>query len=280
MAEAIAERERDRLNFVATVAHDLRNPLSGISLRAALAEQKARALPEGPEIRAIATAIGDIARSMSGLVDDLLAISTARSGRSMLECLPIAPGRLLARSADAAQPQFAEAGLQLVVEAAPDLPPVHVDMNRILRVFGNLLDNALKFTARGGCVELRAAPASGAVLFTVANSGPALGPEQMERLFLPFWQAGREDRRGAGLGLSICRSIIESHGGSVWGEAADDMRVRICFLLPCTKPVAAGGALAAAPLGIGGLGQRNGSPGPRAGVIERSSRRPPVSPCP
>jgi signal transduction histidine kinase len=74
------------------------------------------------------------------------------------------------------------------------------------------------------------------VVFSVANSGPPLRTEEMERLFQPFWQAGHEDRRGAGLGLSICRTIIESHGGSVWTEGAPGMRVKVLFLLPCAIP--------------------------------------------
>jgi signal transduction histidine kinase len=109
-------------------------------------------------------------------------------------------------------------------------------MNRMMRVFGNLLDNALKFTEPGGRVVLRAEPAPGAVLFSVANSGPAVPAEDLERLFQPFWQAGREDRRGAGLGLSICRSIIEAHGGTVWTESAPGMRLKILFLLPRGRP--------------------------------------------
>lgn len=229
---AVADRE----HILAMVSHDLRSPLGAIRLRAALAEQKAAGLPGGDELRTIAVAIREITRDMSGLVDDLLAISAARPGRSMLACQPVEPDRILAKAAEVAGPLLAKAGLQLAVEAPGDLPPVHVDLKRMLRVFANLLDNALKFTERGGRVEMRAAAATGAVLFSVANSGPALRKEQMDQLFQPFWQAARDDSRGAGLGLSICRAILESHGGSVWAEAAEGMRVKICLLLPCVKP--------------------------------------------
>jgi signal transduction histidine kinase len=96
----------------------------------------------------------------------------------------------------------------------------------------NLLDNALKFTDAPGQVVLRAGAEPAVVRFSIANSGPALAAEEREAMFRPFWQAGPEDRRGAGLGLSICRSIIETHGGRIWAEPEPGKRVRICFELP------------------------------------------------
>jgi signal transduction histidine kinase len=65
----------------------------------------------------------------------------------------------------------------------------------------------------------------------VANSGPALPASVLQSMFRPFWQAGR-DRRGAGLGLAICRSIVEAHGGTIWAEPAAGQRVRVCFVIP------------------------------------------------
>jgi signal transduction histidine kinase len=124
------------------------------------------------------------------------------------------------------------------VQVVGELPVVQVDLDRILRVFANLLDNALKFTAPGGDAVLRAEAQSANVRFCVANSGPALSSKEIENMFQPFWQAGHADVRGAGLGLAICRSIVEAHGGSIWAEPAAGKRVRICFMLPCAKPTA------------------------------------------
>ena len=154
----------------------------------------------------------------------------------MLNFMPVAPAEVVAKAAEAAQLLLARARLELVVEPVGELPLVHIDLNRVLRVFANLLDNALKFTERAGRIVVRAEAAQGAVKFSVANSGPALGADEMQQLFQPFWQAGREDRRGAGLGLSICRSIIEAHGVSIWAESAPGMRMNVCFLLPTVRP--------------------------------------------
>jgi PAS domain S-box-containing protein len=235
---------RDREEILAVVTHDLRNPLSALRLVAATAERKARGLAGGEPIRSLAASITDIARSMSNLVDDLLAVAVSGPDRSMLKIAPIEAGALLAKAAEAARPLFVRQGIELEVQAAGDLPVIQADAHRVLRVFANLLDNAIKFTETPGKALLRAEALSGGVRFCVSNTGPALSAQEMTSMFQPFWQSGREDRRGAGLGLAICRSMVEAHGGSIWAEAATGQRVRICFLLPCaheTQPISPAG---------------------------------------
>jgi len=223
---------RDREEILATVAHDLRNPLSGFMMGAAAAERSARALPGGEPVRALAASLVDMSRRMSGMVDDLLAVAVASvGGASMLKLEQVSASGLLARAAEAARPLLAREGLELEVDVTGELPQVSADADRILRVFANLLDNALKFTSPPGRIKLSAEAAAGGVRFTAANSGEALSHEELGAMFKPFWQAGR-DRRGAGLGLSICRSIVEAHGGSIWAEPAAGQRVRVCFVLP------------------------------------------------
>jgi PAS domain S-box-containing protein len=234
--EQLRATVREREEILAVVTHDLRNPLSGLILAAMTAERKASRLSGGEELRAAAATIVDNARSMSALVDDLLAVATAPSGRSMLQIAPVRATELAARAARAIEPLFARADIKLEVHAPDDLPAVQVDANRILRVLANLLDNAMKFTERGGTTFLEAHAVSADVRFSVANTGPALSDEELADMFQPFWQATRKDRRGAGLGLAISRSIIEAHGGSVWAEPADGMRVRVCFVLPRMQP--------------------------------------------
>ncbi|GAB2574216.1 hypothetical protein GCM10027034_00450 [Ramlibacter solisilvae] len=234
--EQLRAAVREREEILAVVTHDLRNPLSGLMLAAMTLERKAGRLPGGQDLGSAAGMIVENARSMSALVDDLLAVATAPSGRSMLQVAPVRAADLVARAARAAQPLFARADVGLEVRAPDELPTVQVDANRILRVLANLLDNAMKFTERGGATLLEAQPVSAGVRFSVANSGAALSEEELADMFQPFWQAARRDRRGAGLGLAICRSIIEAHGGSIWAEPADGMRVRVFFVLPRMQP--------------------------------------------
>jgi PAS domain S-box-containing protein len=230
--EQLRAAVRDREEILATVTHDLRSPLSGIIMAAAAAERQARALADGEPVRALAASLHDTARQMSGLVEDLLAVAVAQGGGSMLKLATVAAGALLASAADAARLLVAKEGLRIEVKTAGELPRIRVDAIRILRVFSNLLDNALKFTSAPGRITLAAEAVAGGVKFSVANSGRALARKDLDAMFQPFWQAGRNDRRGAGLGLAICRSMVEAHGGSIWVEPARGERVRVCFVLP------------------------------------------------
>ncbi len=232
-----SERLREREKTLALVSHDLRSPLNVFMVGAATVDRLARRLPGGEPIREVAASLTDLTRRMAGMVDDLLSIAVSTSGgRSLLKIAPLSATSLLKRAADAARPLYEGTGVTLAVDARGALPELRVDSDRVLRVFANLLDNALKFTERSGCLVLRAEAQSGAMLLSVSNSGPALSPAEIESMFKPFWQAGQGDRRGAGLGLSICRSIVEAHGGTIWPEPQPGMRVRITFTLPLVGP--------------------------------------------
>ncbi|NKE67350.1 PAS domain S-box protein [Ramlibacter sp. RBP-2] len=231
--EQLRAAVRDREEILALVTHDLRSPLSAITTLAATVALKAHKLPGGEPVRAMADNMMEIARQMSALVSDLLSVAVVRSGGATLKLVPARATALLEKAARAARPLLAREGIDFEIHAHGELPAVHVDSDRILRVFANLLDNACKFTRRGGKVILGAEALSAGVRYCIANSGPELPARELEAMFQPFWQAGRGDLRGAGLGLAICRAIVEAHGGSIWAEPSAGQRVRICFLLPC-----------------------------------------------
>jgi signal transduction histidine kinase len=228
---------RDRERVLAHVSHDLRNPLNGLVLNAASAARLAAQLRGGDALQARIAVLADIARRMSGMVDDLLAIAASTGGgRSMLKIAPTSAASLLSKAVEFARPLFEQKGIALEIEATEPLPHVRVDADRILRVFTNLLDNALKFTQPQGRVVLRAEAQPQGVRFCVANSGDALSATERDRMFEPFWQAAQADPRGAGLGMSICRSIIEAHGGTIKALSEPGIRVSICFWLPIVNP--------------------------------------------
>jgi signal transduction histidine kinase len=230
--EQLRAAVRAREEILATVTHDLRNPLGGLMMGATAVERKAGELPGGEPVRALAASLKDITRRMSGMVEDLLAVAVAEAGgASMIRLAPVPGSVLIARAMEAARPLVARESQRLEIKVAGELPVVHVDADRLLRVFANLLDNALKFTEPGGVITLGAEQSLGGVRYYLANTGPALPAKQLDAMFQPFWQAGR-DRRGAGLGLAICRSIVEAHGGTIWAEPAEGQRVRVCFVIP------------------------------------------------
>ena len=101
---------------------------------------------------------------------------------------------------------------------ARDVPEVWADLDRLLQVFENLIGNAVKFT-QAEAESVGAAPRKGEILFWVADTGPGIAAENLPHLFDRFWQAQKDRRRGAGLGLPIAKGIVEAHGGRIWVES-------------------------------------------------------------
>jgi signal transduction histidine kinase len=128
----------------------------------------------------------------------------------------------------------------LRVDAAPDIPPILGDRDRLLQVFENLIGNALKFTDAGGRITVGVAPGESGALFWVADTGRGMTPEELARVFDRFWQASaRSGRLGAGLGLPITKGIVEAHGGRIWVESTPGQGSSFFFSIPLSEPRAA-----------------------------------------
>ncbi|HEX6369114.1 MAG TPA: HAMP domain-containing sensor histidine kinase, partial [Longimicrobium sp.] len=203
-------------SVLGVVSHDLRNPLTAILLNvdAALASgvlpQAARDAMEG---------VVRSAEAMDRMIQDLLDVARIEAGQLRMETAPCAPADLVGEAVGLME-RLAEERMIRLVPAVDDCPRVRADRDRVLQVFSNLVGNALKFTPPGGVVTVGAAPEEGAVRFWVRDTGPGIAPEDVERLWDPFWQAdGPARRSGAGLGLPIVRGIVEAHGGRVWVES-------------------------------------------------------------
>jgi PAS domain S-box-containing protein len=158
----------DREQILAIVAHDLRNPLGSIMIGASTAGAMAARLPGADKLHKRLDVVLDLARQMSGMVDDLLSIAVSTGGgKPMLDIEPVCPGTLVEQACERARPLFAEAGVELRCEVASDMPTIHADVHRIQRVLANLLDNALKYTDPP-CYVTLSAQGQGPVVFSVA----------------------------------------------------------------------------------------------------------------
>jgi signal transduction histidine kinase len=218
----------DREQLMAWVSHDLRNPLSTISmatellLRAAGPEQseKARRAADNTQ-RAVVR--------MERLIHDLLDLARIEGGGLPLERGHHDLAQLVAEAIDLHSSIAAEKQLTLVNEARS--APVDCDRERVLQMFANLVDNALKFTPAGGSVRLGAEPMGGCVKAWVADDGPGIPEAERAKIFDRYWQA-RRDRKGVGLGLAIARGVVEAHGGRIWVEGQPGRGARFCLTLP------------------------------------------------
>ncbi len=226
-----------RDEILGVVAHDLRNPLNTIQLRADLLLAQL-----SPETRTqVESSVGMILRSSeraSRLIQDLLEVRKAQVGRLTLRREHVSAARMILDLAEAQRPLLSSAMLDLEVEVPPTLPILVADRDRVIQVFENLLSNATKFTPKGGKVTIGCRDHADGVLFWVADTGPGIAPDQMSHLFHRFWQAHDADRRGAGLGLSIAKQVVEAHGGKIWAESNVGSGTTFFFTIPASIPAA------------------------------------------
>lgn len=230
---AAREATRARDDVLGVVAHDLRNPLNTIVLSAQrlLQQQSREGAPRAPSPLC---SILSSAHRMDRLIQDLLNVARLDAGQLAVEVHPEPASALLQEAFEAAGPLAS--GLHLSLDVPETLPWVRADRERLLQVFSNLLGNALKFTPRGGQVTLGARVEGDVVRFWVRDTGPGIAPEALEHLFDRFWQARRGDRRGAGLGLSIAKGLVEAHAGHLWVESEPGRGSTFSFTIPVAPP--------------------------------------------
>jgi PAS domain S-box-containing protein len=219
IARDISERkevERVKDEFVSVVSHELRTPLT--SIRGALGLLASGRLNETPEKRQrmleLATSNAD---RLIRLVNDILDVERMSSGGMSLETRDLAARELVAQAVEPLRPIADRQGVTITV----DVPPlqVHGDPDRLIQTITNLVDNAIKFSARGATVDVSATRAGRFAEFTVRDHGRGIPAEMRESVFNRFQQVDNSDSRekgGTGLGLAISRGIVEQHGGRIW----------------------------------------------------------------
>ena len=222
-----ATRARDEL--LGIVAHDLRNPLNNIVVQADLLRLRGEA---GGGAQHAAEGIARAATRMSRLIQDLLDVTSLEAGQLSVDAVPVAARDIVTDAAEAQEALTTSASLELRLEPATDLPEILADRDRLLQVFENLIGNAVKFTEPGGRITVGAAPREGHVLFWVRDTGCGIAPEHLPHLFDRFWQGGKAERRGAGLGLPIVRGIIAGHRGRIWVESTPGEGSTFYFTIP------------------------------------------------
>jgi len=226
-ASVHATQLRDRV--LGVVAHDLRNPLSNILLQISALKCQG---PEPEHRSQTMEVIERAAKRMNRLIQDLLDVALMEAGKLSIERARLSASELVGEAVDIQRPIASSSSLELRVEVGADVPDIWGDRDRLLQVFENLIGNAIKFTESGGRITAGAASRNDAVVFWVADTGRGIESENLPRVFDRFWQATRIDRRGAGLGLSITKGIVEAHGGRIWVESTAGSGSTFFFTIP------------------------------------------------
>ena len=230
-AAELALRTRDEV--LAVVSHDLRNPLSVIDMCAASLSD--RLAPDDAGALSLVRTIESSAAWMNRLIEDLLDVARMEAGRLALERQPQDLVRVISEATVMLEPLIAEKSITLREDLPEYLPRANVDARRIVQVLENLVSNAVKHTASGGEIHIRAAAGNGEVYLTVRDTGAGIPAENLPHLFDRFWQAHGARRGGAGLGLAIAKGIVEAHGGRIWVESVVGEGSTFAFSIPLER---------------------------------------------
>lgn len=230
-AEGSRLRELDgrRVDLLTTLAHELRTPLTSVNgaLGMLLADDcRAEARTDLLNIALLNT------QRLMRLVATLLDFVRLEAGEFGLERKPVDLGDVVAQAVEGLAGVARDRQVEVKVARPASLPPLPGDAERLRSVITNLLENGLKFSPPGGVVEVEIADRGADVLVAVADEGPGIAPQDLDNIFDRFYRGDRQ-LPGTGLGLYICRAILEEHGGRIWAESRP-RGSRFCFVVPRT----------------------------------------------
>jgi signal transduction histidine kinase/CheY-like chemotaxis protein len=236
LADALKRADKRKDEFVAMLAHELRNPLAPIMTGA---ETLKLAAQDNPVVLRTGDIIGNQAKHMTRIIDDLLDISRITRGQVTLKLETIDFASVVAVAIEQIQPLIKSSHHHLSVSIPPGPMPVCGDHARLVQVTSNLLNNAAKYTPEGGYLDLRVAIEAGELRMTVGDNGSGIDPDLMPEIFDLFTQDERSsDRRqgGLGLGLALVKSLLQMHGGRVTADSPGlNKGASFNVYLPCAR---------------------------------------------
>lgn len=218
-SQAIAERaQRVQNEFLTIAAHELRNPLAPLRTAASLISRVPAS--ELPQLQAV---IERQAAHIGRLVGDLLDLARISSGKLRLDLKTVEMIALLRESIDAFRPSVVARQQQLRIDLPSAPVPMQADPVRFTQIVSNLLDNASKYTPEGGSVDISAAVSNATLFITISDTGIGISADALPHIFEPFVQdahAPRFNGEGLGIGLTVVRELVQSHGGEVIATSA------------------------------------------------------------
>jgi signal transduction histidine kinase len=235
-----ATRARD--DVLGIVSHDLRNPLHTIQLSSSfvleLIGSTGLSIP-GAATGAPPVSLGNqleiilrASRRANALIEDLLDVTRIDAKRLAVDPLLVDAKSLIEEALLESAPLARDRAIELTHTWQGEPVSVMADRGRIFQVFSNVVGNALKFTPKGGRIDVLGRVVAGEVVVSIADTGAGIPADSLPHLFDRFWQARQSRRAGAGLGLFIAKGIIEAHGGRIWVESTLDKGTTFSFTLP------------------------------------------------
>ena len=231
--ERLQEMDALKIGFVSVVSHELRSPLTTVQTSLTALKETTAGAPSWMQEQLLGILDRGV-RRLSRLIDNTLDVTRIESGQLKLRLEPVDAVELLKRLVSTFETRFASKGIVLNIET-PDEPCVGMqDPDRIEQVLVNLLENAFKFT-REGAVTVSVECNPNRIIYSVSDSGPGIPPELHQKIFEQFFsteQPHESEKGGIGLGLAICKGIVEAHGGGIWVESRKGEGSTFMFDIP------------------------------------------------
>jgi len=240
-AEALARADREKDEFLAVLAHELRNPLAPVFYALRLLDEKPLEDPQRWYLRRI---VDRQMRRLARLIDDLLDISRIRTGKVELRKERVELSNAVTHAVDIVRPLCEDRGIALTVSLPPEPVWLKADPTRLEQVLSNLLSNAVKFTEDKGAISIAAAAEGREIVVRVKDTGVGIAPDLLPRIFDLFIQGDRtldRSRDGLGIGLTLSQKLVELHGGTIEAHSegagtGSEFVVRFPILLETAPP--------------------------------------------
>ncbi len=225
------ERDTAKTNLLATVSHELKTPLSSINLSLRLLEDK-RLGELNNEQKEVLNALRQQSNRLSRVINELLDYSQIETGNIRLKFSQVKPDEVLDIGITALMMQISEKDIDLKTEIEEGLPEIKIDLEKVVFVFINILNNAIRYSKKGDEINIAVRKNNNEVEFSIRDNGPGISEEDCGKLFQRFTQIGNKSKQGWGLGLAISKEFMQAQNGKIWVESEIGKGSKFVFSLP------------------------------------------------
>lgn len=228
------ERDKAKTNLLATVSHELKTPLSSINLSLKLLDDK-RLGELNPDQKEIINSLKQQSSRLSKVIKEILDYSQIETGNIRLNFDSVKPEVVTDIGITALMMQLSEKEIELRTNLQNDLLEINADLEKLVFVFINLLNNAIRYSNRRGEITIDVCMVKNEVQFSIADNGPGISEDDLQKLFQRFTQVGEKYSHGWGLGLAISKEFVLAQGGRIWAESTLGVGSKFFFTIPATK---------------------------------------------